>query len=490
MLILQGKQRQYTRLHQAVGKYSLILSDLMAFVLSSLLASWLHEHRPNWAFEGEIDLWAEPMASIRVVIFVALILLAIAWFWLAGHYTRRRPFWDELAEVVRLVFILGLLDASLQYLAKLPFSRFWYLGVWLGVLLLIPVLRILTKNLLMRLRIWQRPAIVLGIGPNARDAAAALQSDRLMGYQVLAFASLSPPQAPSLEVAGKSIAAVSFDPAHLDQLNALGNPSVIVAFEHVDLGRETRFISRLHHYCDDLHVVPPLRGLPLLGTKVHYFFRHELFFLALGNNLARWGPQVFKRIFDLVVSAALILLAMPLFGVLALLIRRDGGSILFAQERIGQSGVPFQCLKFRTMVPNAEVVLERLLASNLASREEWKRNYKLKQDPRITPVGRWMRRYSLDELAQLWNVIRGEMSLVGPRPVVKGELKRYGEDVDYYLLTKPGMTGLWQISGRNDTRYSERVYLDAWYAKNWSLWMDIVILIKTIRVVLTKNGAY
>ena len=490
LLIDQGKRRQYTRLHQAVGKYSLILSDLMAFVMSSLLASWLHEHRPDWAFEGEIDLWAGPMASIRVIIFIALILLAIAWFWLAGHYSRRRPFWDELAEVVRLVFILGLLDASFQYLAKLPFSRFWYLGVWVGVLLLIPLLRILTKKLLMRLRIWQRPAIVLGMGRNAKDAAAALHSDRLMGYQVLAFASLSPPQVPSLEVAGACIPAVRFDPSHLEELNALGNPSVIVAFEHVDLGRETRFISRLHHYCDDLHVVPPLRGLPLLGTKVHYFFRHELFFLALGNNLARWGPRVFKRMFDLAVATALLLLALPLFGVLAMLIRRDDGPILFAQERIGQFGVPFPCLKFRTMVPEAQAVLDRLLADDPELQEEWKRHCKLRDDPRITPVGRWLRRYSLDELAQLWNVIKGEMSLVGPRPVVKGELKRYGEDVDYYLLTKPGMTGLWQISGRNDTRYSERVYLDAWYVKNWSLWMDIVILIKTVRVVLTKNGAY
>ena len=430
------------------------------------------------------------MAQPRVLILVLLILLAIAWFWLAGHYTRRRPFWDELAEVVRLVVVLGLLDASLQYLTKLPFSRFWYLGFWFGVLALIPLLRILTKSILLRLRIWQRPTIVIGAGSNAVDAAAALRSDRLMGYQVLAVASLAPPKAPTLEVAGQIIPVVRFDPGHLEILNAIGNPSIVVAFEHTDPARDTRLISRLQRYCDDLHVVPPLRGLPLLGTRVHYFFRHELFFLALRNNLARRGPRLFKRLFDIAVSACLLLMASPLGGLLAMLIRRDGGPVIFTQERVGQHGVPFQCVKFRTMVPDAHAVLERLLAGDPALREEWQLHCKLRYDSRITPLGGWLRRYSLDELAQLWNVLKGEMSLVGPRPVVASELKRYGEDVDYYLQTKPGMTGLWQISGRNDTQYHERVYLDAWYAKNWSLWMDIVILIKTIRVVITKNGAY
>jgi lipopolysaccharide/colanic/teichoic acid biosynthesis glycosyltransferase len=142
------------------------------------------------------------------------------------------------------------------------------------------------------------------------------------------------------------------------------------------------------------------------------------------------------------------------------------------------------------MMQNAEAVLDRVLASSPVAREEWERDFKLRDDPRVTPVGRWLRKTSLDELPQLWNVIKGEMSLVGPRPIVESEMERYGEDLDYYLETKPGMTGLWQISGRNDTGYEERVYLDSWYAKNWSMWMDLVILIKTTRIVLRSDGAY
>ncbi|EJL6409364.1 sugar transferase, partial [Vibrio cholerae] len=124
------------------------------------------------------------------------------------------------------------------------------------------------------------------------------------------------------------------------------------------------------------------------------------------------------------------------------------------------------------------------------AREEWQREFKLKNDPRVTEIGKLLRRTSLDELPQLWNVFKGDMSLVGPRPIIDDELLRYKDDADYYLLAKPGMSGLWQVSGRSDTDYDTRVYLDSWYVKNWSLWYDIVILFKTITVVLKKEGAY
>ncbi|MBF1233771.1 MAG: sugar transferase, partial [Haemophilus sp.] len=138
----------------------------------------------------------------------------------------------------------------------------------------------------------------------------------------------------------------------------------------------------------------------------------------------------------------------------------------------------------------SDEVLEKILAAEESARLEWEKDFKLKDDPRITPIGRWLRARSLDELPQLWNVLKGEMSLVGPRPIVKKELSYYQEDVDYYLMAKPGMTGLWQVSGRNNVSYDTRVYFDTWYAKNWSLWNDIVILLKTAKVVCKKTGAY
>jgi undecaprenyl-phosphate galactose phosphotransferase len=142
------------------------------------------------------------------------------------------------------------------------------------------------------------------------------------------------------------------------------------------------------------------------------------------------------------------------------------------------------------MVINSKEVLEALLLNNPEARAEWDETFKLKNDPRITRIGHLLRKTSMDELPQLFNVLKGEMSLVGPRPIINAELERYSDEVDYYLLSKPGMTGLWQVSGRSDVDYETRVYLDAWYVKNWSMWNDIAILFKTISVVLRKDGAY
>lgn len=148
------------------------------------------------------------------------------------------------------------------------------------------------------------------------------------------------------------------------------------------------------------------------------------------------------------------------------------------------------CYKFRTMVPDADEKLEALLAKDPLARKQWKRDFKLKHDPRVTRIGGFLRRTSIDELPQLWNVIKGDMSLVGPRPIVESELERYGDNLRYYLQTKPGISGLWQISGRSNTDYETRVYMDAWYAKNWTLWYDFFILIKTIQVVVHRSGAH
>jgi undecaprenyl-phosphate galactose phosphotransferase len=212
--------------------------------------------------------------------------------------------------------------------------------------------------------------------------------------------------------------------------------------------------------------------------------------LKLRNNLRYWPARLLKRVFDLTVALVLLVLGALPFVYIAWRIRRDGGPAIFAHQRVGQSGKPFPCFKFRTMRVDAEQQLRELLATDPAAREEWEREFKLRNDPRITPIGHFLRRTSLDELPQLFNVIRGEMSLVGPRPIIEAELARYGDDVDYFLMVRPGMSGLWQVSGRNDIDYDTRVYLDTWYVKNWSLWYDIAILCKTARVVLRRDGAY
>ena len=191
------------------------------------------------------------------------------------------------------------------------------------------------------------------------------------------------------------------------------------------------------------------------------------------------------------LSAALLLVLLaPLMLCIAWRIwREDGAPVVFAHWRVGQRGHLFRCLKFRTMVRSADVVLMELLTHDQNAREEWARDHKLRDDPRIMRIGSFLRRTSLDELPQLFNVLRGEMNLVGPRPVVVQEVPRYGEHKRHYLSVKPGMTGLWQVSGRNNLSYAQRVALDARYVETRSLRSDLSILLRTVSVLVTRDGA-
>ncbi|HBS1960495.1 TPA: undecaprenyl-phosphate galactose phosphotransferase WbaP, partial [Klebsiella pneumoniae] len=237
-------------------------------------------------------------------------------------------------------------------------------------------------------------------------------------------------------------------------------------------------------------VIPTLRGMPLDSTDMSFIFSHEVMIFRVQQNLAKWSSRILKRLFDIIGSIFIIIILSPALLYISRKVKKDGGPAIYGHERIGKGGRPFKCLKFRSMVINSKEVLEELLICDPKARQEWNATFKLKNDPRITKIGAFLRRTSLDELPQLFNVLKGDMSLVGPRPIITAELERYNDEVDYYLLSKPGMTGLWQVSGRSDVDYETRVYLDAWYVKNWSMWNDIAILFKTISVVLRKDGAY
>lgn len=213
--------------------------------------------------------------------------------------------------------------------------------------------------------------------------------------------------------------------------------------------------------------------------------------IHLQQNLLLPGKRFAKRLIDLVVSISATLVLLPALILIALIVKLTSrGPVLYGHKRLGHGGAEFKAWKFRTMVVDADKALERYLNENPAARREWEKDHKLKWDPRITPVGRLFRKLSLDELPQLWNVIRGEMSLVGPRPIVTKEIAKYGGAYRLYTAVKPGITGLWQVSGRNNTTYDERVQLDEYYVRNWSPWLDAYLLLRTIRTVLFTEGAY
>ena len=200
-----------------------------------------------------------------------------------------------------------------------------------------------------------------------------------------------------------------------------------------------------------------------------------------------------KRPFDLIFSLLAILLLGPIMLFIAILIKiKDRGPVFYTHERVGYKGKKIKVLKFRSMYPDADKRLKEILEKDPKAREEWEKTFKLKNDPRVTPIGKFLRKTSLDELPQFFNVLKGDMSIVGPRPVVEEELKKYyKEKAEIYKSVKPGITGYWQVEGRSDVEdYEERVRMDEWYVKNQSFWLDVKIILKTIKVMLTGKGAY
>ena len=468
-----------------LSKLAILLGDALAFVLAfgvALLGARL--------LSGQDLSLGQWWAGQDVQRFVAWGLLGLLGLTLLltryQHYSDRRPLWDELSDFGRLVGVLALMDMALVAVTRWNASRLWWVLSWLAVLALLVIMRAVTRQILKRLSLWVRPTIIIGVGPNAAEASLALNSQPELGFQVYGF----------VDAGGRGGAASADTQPRLPasaMADVADQPGIqwVIALEHAQSEQREHWLRQLAQWgATDVSVIPAMRGVPLHGTDMSHFFSHEVALLRMRNNLRRWPARLTKRVFDTVAAALMLVMLSPVLLVLALLIRRDGGPALFAHPRIGKQGRVFNCYKFRTMVVDAEQQLEQLLQKRPELRTQWQRERKLRHDPRVSPIGRLLRRTSLDELPQLINVVRGEMSLVGPRPVVRAELQRYGDEVGYYLMVRPGMTGLWQVSGRNDVDYDTRVYLDTWYVKNWSLWHDLVILIKTVRVVLSRSGAY
>ncbi|MEF9674811.1 undecaprenyl-phosphate galactose phosphotransferase WbaP [Pectobacterium aroidearum] len=465
-------------------KFFLALSDFLFFNFSLLFTLFIIRllGYDIYSFIPASELPA------RFLSHITLSFLCVSWFWIRlRHYTYRKPFWFELKEIIRTLVIFAIIDLALVAFSKWHFSRYVWCITWVLAIILVPVGRVIVKKVLDKLNFWKKHTVIIGTGKNARDAYAALQSEEVLGFTIGAFYSNT----------------VTDNMGHINGVPVINTEEAlwlqscsddtqfIVALEFDEHVLRDYWLKNLaKHNCRSISVIPTLRGVPLYGTDMSFIFSHEVMILRVSNSLAKRTSRFIKRSFDIFCALAIIFLLSPILITLFYLVSKDGGNAIYGHERVGRNGKKFKCLKFRSMVINSQEVLKSLLDNNPEARDEWEKDFKLKDDPRITKIGHFIRKTSLDELPQLFNVLKGEMSLVGPRPIIEDELDKYAGDVDYYLMAKPGMTGLWQVSGRNDVDYDTRVYFDAWYVKNWSLWNDIAILFKTVGVVLKRDGAY
>jgi len=440
-----------------------------------------------WLVVYQITVPSSQMAATKFAI------MAAAWCaWSVMYrrqYNRRHSFWTELGMVLHGIFMLVFVGSMLKAIIGNADSLLAWWGACVLLVFALPSFRWLARALLRRCELWAWPTLVFGGGDNAHQAVLALRGEAAMGYAVAGVVS------PRGEVVGADLSALGCQlvpwPETAEDFERLRGYHCVIALDAHEFELRDKLIRQLSQYqVQHVHVIPAMRGVPLFGLATTNFFSHEVLMIHIKNRLNLVSLRLLKRSFDIAGSVVLLIVLAPLFAYLAYKVSRDGGSPFFGHKRVGQAGKEFYCYKFRSMIINAQEVLTDLLVNDAIARAEWEKDFKLKNDPRINKIGRFLRRTSLDELPQLWNVLRGEMSLVGPRPVVQAELERYGEDVVYYLMAKPGMTGLWQVSGRNDVDYETRVYFDSWYVKNWSLWTDIAILFKTISVIMGGRGAY
>lgn len=424
-----------------ISKYILALTDFFSFIISYLLGLLLL----GWGV-GDLSRFL-PMEQFGEATAIHLIVatISVIWYWIRlRHYTYRKPFWFELKETLRTLVILFIIELAIIAFSKIYLSRYLWVTIWIATLIILPINRILLKKCLIKMGLYLKNTIIIGGGPNAIDAYYALNSESYLGFKVKYFLSSHP----SEELSKFDIPIMT--DVEKGGLVLLSNPhdQFIIALEdneNIERDYWLRYLSKNNYR--SVSVIPSLRGLPLYSTDMSFLFSYDVMLLRINNNLAKRSSRLIKRITDIILSINALIVLSPLFLYLYFLIKKDGGDVIYRHKRVGMHGKEFWCLKFRTMVPDSSEILEDLLLNDEKAKQEWQKDFKLKNDPRITPIGAFLRKTSLDELPQLWNVLKGEMSLVGPRPIVAQELERYKEEVDYYLMTKPGMTGLWQISG-------------------------------------------
>ncbi len=436
---------------EVVAKAFFIVIDAAMILLSLFLAYYFREWLP-------LEL-PHTIACERYLTFYPIYIIPIALFAYEGIYTYRYDFWHESRLILKAIVFSALLVYAYLAMTKTveEYSRLVIGLTFVFMAFLIPLAKNMTKKLLYHAGIWRKKAKVYGDDPFLTEE---IYGNPYLGYEKPENGD----SAPTVFINSKGS-----NPTSLKRLVA----------DQMKENHEIIFIPFMDDY-------------DLTHSHIYELSNTRTNLIVYQNRLKSRYRRIVQQSYNYLLAISLLPFLLPIIGLFALLIKRESpGPVFYAHERIGHEGKTIPVYKFRSMYADADERLEKLLREDPAAKEEWECSFKLKNDPRVTKIGSFLRRTSLDELPQIFNVLRGEMHFVGPRPVVKEEIEKYyKENADYYYMVKPGITGLWQVSGRSDTDYDFRVATDRWYVLNWSLWLDIVILIKTVKVVLKKEGAY
>ena len=447
-----------------------------------LLAEWIAFHIRNFLMGNVFQVSAIYIYIVTPAVFLLALVFAGIY---SKHYTStqmlEKLFKAYLGSIAFSIILMFLTQVSGQV------SRL-YVGLFAVIVYLFLVVeKYITALCIRKVPGLQIPVLVVGAGKTADAAIDEARNNVFINYRLAGF----------LEDFEPSSAYADTYPI-LGGFNDLerviaetGIQDVIIAAPGLPQDQLNHLLYRAQTLVPYVSVVPNLVGVPMSNVEVESFFDTRIMILNIKNNLSFQSNQIIKRMFDIICTICGGLLFSPVLLWIFIWVKMDSeGPAIYKQKRVGKNGKEFNCYKFRSMVIDSKERLEKLLATDPKAKEEWERDFKLKNDPRITKSGAFLRKTSLDELPQLLNVLKGEMSLVGPRPIVQKEVPRYEQYIKEYYMVLPGITGLWQVSGRSDTTYPERVAMDMWYVHNWSVWLDLVLLWRTAAAVIQSRGAY
>ena len=458
--------------------FVLLISDITSLVIAGTLALLI------WSQVRE-DLILESYVGITVFVLVFTLIYGLAKLYPAIGLSPVEELRLLSISTTGVFLLLGTLTFYFHNFQS--YSRASFGLAWLFALVMVPTNRHIFRTIFSSMGIWGEPIALIGYGECGASLLTILMNNPRIGYRpVVIINGFSSSKIPSIAIPQY------FDDGQLpfSKIRDLdGIKTAILISSEIPQELLTKIVDGYWHKFQHLIMIFGDQKSKNLWIEPHDI--GGILGLEVRQNLFSDLEQVIKRVIDI----CLVLLSLPLSTVLyiflAVLIRINStGPIIYKQQRIGKDGKEFTIWKFRTMVVNAEQVLNEYIEKHPSHQAEWNDNKKIKNDPRVTAVGKILRRLSLDELPQIVNIIHGEMSLVGPRPITQEEISFYENKYHLYTKVKPGLTGLWQVSGRNDVTYEERVNLDEYYVRNWSVWMDIYILAATIKAVLTGKGAY
>lgn len=471
----------------------IFLFDIMAVMLA-YAASGVIAHSLSGIFSDDEIPELVLFGSARIYAFFTISLGVLFAFYNRGHYSRRIPWWNQVRFVIIVFIVAIIVDGFSLFAIKYQFSRIWTCLSWVVACFFVLFFRIISKLVCEKKEIWKVPTVAIGNGDNVIDTMFAIHSESYTGYDIKTLIlqeGYKNFERSILPIRYKEISIIDGSSDYSDYIKSHPEAFYMIALDSLaDIDIE-KLIETISDNGANYAIVPPVKGLSLYGNSPQYFFGHDIMLMQPRPKITSPFSRIIKRAVDICGSLFLLALLSPLFLILTILIRKEGGDAFFGHKRLGRNGKEFYCLKFRTMIPNAEKVLQELLAKDPEAKAVWDTHMKILNDPRITKLGDFLRKSSIDELPQLVNVLKGEMSMVGPRPIVRDETKHFNkEQLACYLSVRPGITGLWQVSGRNDTTTKHKAQLDAWYVTNWSFWHDIVIILKTFTVLVKRSGAY